>query len=460
MALADQLAAQGLPANLLAERSVLGAILLEGHLYFHAAELLSPDDFHLEAHRKIFRAIRELAQTSTPVDFITLGEALERSHDLESVGGHAYLTTLTDGLPRGVNLEHYARIVKDRAVERQCLAAANEVSQSVLAGAPGAEVLELAQRLFFAIASGRVQDRPSSVGELTGPVLEKLDALHGQEISGLRTGFTELDQLTAGLQPADLIIVAGRPSMGKTSFAMNIVENAALKFGKTAAIFSLEMSKVQLVLRMLCSTARVNAHKLRTGFLGRADIAALTEAAGKLAQTGIYIDDSSGIDLPTLRAKCRRLAAELGARRPARTLDLVVVDYLQLMGSSGRVENRNLEISALSRGLKLLAKEINTPVVALSQLSRAPEQRTGNHEPILSDLRESGSIEQDADVVAFIYRDEVYHRESEDRGKAKIIVAKQRNGPIDSVMLAFLREFTRFENLDEGAGDVGLGARA
>ncbi|MGH9481394.1 MAG: replicative DNA helicase [Terriglobales bacterium] len=449
MALADQLALQGLPANLLAERSVLGAILLEGNLYYQAAELLVPDDFHLEAHRKIFRALRDLAQAATAVDYITLGEALERSHDLEAVGGHAYLTTLTDGLPRGLNLEHYARIVKDRAVERQCLSAANEVSQAVLSGASGGDALELAQRLFFAIASGRVQERLHSVSELTPAVLEKLDALRGQEISGLRTGFTELDQLTAGLQPADLIIVAGRPSMGKTSLAMNMVENAALKYGKTAAIFSLEMSKVQLVLRMLCSTARVNAHKLRTGFLGRDDIAALTAAAGQLAQAAIYIDDSSGIDLSTLRAKCRRLAAELATRRPARALDLVVVDYLQLMGSTGRVENRNLEISALSRGFKLLAKELNTPVVAISQLSRAPEQRTGSHEPILSDLRESGSIEQDADVVAFIYRDEVYHRDSEDRGKAKIIVAKQRNGPTDSVMLAFLREYTRFENLQE-----------
>ena len=452
MAIADQLSAQGLPANLLAERSVLGAILLEGHHYYSVAEILQPDDFHLETHRKIYRAIRELAQANAAIDFITLGEALERGHDLESVGGHVYLTTLTDGLPRGLNVEHYARIVKDRAIERRCLTAAQEVSQAVLAGGTGAEVLDLAQKLFFEIATDRVREGLIGVGELTGPVLEKLDKLRGQEISGLRTGFNELDHLTAGLQQGDLVIVAGRPSMGKTSFAMNMVENAGLKHGKTAAVFSLEMSKVQLVLRMLCSTASVNAHKLRTGFLSRDDITALTRAAGRLAQAAIYIDDTSGLDLATLRAKCRRLAAELAAQQPRRTLDLVVVDYLQLMGSTGRSENRNLEVSALSRGLKILAKELNAPVVVLSQLSRAPEQRTGNHEPILSDLRESGSIEQDADVVMFIYRDEVYHRESEDQGKAKIIVAKQRNGPIDNVMLAFLREYTRFENLAEGAG--------
>ncbi|MGH9393259.1 MAG: replicative DNA helicase [Terriglobales bacterium] len=453
MPLADQLSQTGLPQNLLAERSVLGAILLEGHYYYEVAEILQADDFHLEAHRKIYRAITAMAQANIAVDYISLGEALERSHDLEAAGGHVYLTSLTDGLPQGLNVDTYARIVKDRAVERQCLAAANEVTQTVLAGGTSSEVLELAQRLFFGIAADRVESGLTSVGALTPELLAKLDALHGQEISGLRTGFTKLDQLTAGFQPSDLVIVAGRPSSGKTSFALNVVENAALESGKTAAVFSLEMSKVQLVMRMLCSTAQVDAHKLRTGFLGREDIAKLTQAAGRLAQAPIYIDDSSGIDLPTVRAKCRRLAAELATQRPARTLDLVVVDYLQLMGSSGRAENRNLEVSALSRGLKILAKELKVPMLVLSQLSRAPEQRTGNHEPILSDLRESGSIEQDADVVAFIYRDEMYHRDSQEQGQARVIVAKQRNGPTDTVMLAFLKACTRFENLAEDVGE-------
>jgi replicative DNA helicase len=453
MAISDQLSAQGLPANLLAERSLLGAILLDGFHYYETAELLDPDDFHLDSHRKIYRAIRELAQANVAVDFITLGEALDRTRDLEAVGGHVYLTTLTDGLPRGVNALHYARIIKEHAIERQCLAAANEVTQAVLAGEGGPAVLELAQQRFFSIAASREQQGLTSIGAMTGDVLEKLDKLRGAEISGLATGFKELDQLTAGLQAADLIIVAGRPSMGKTAFAMNVVEHAALAGGRNVAVFSLEMSKVQLVLRMLCSTARVNAHKLRTGFLGREDIAKLTAAAGRLAQAGIYIDDSSGTDLTAIRAKCRRLAAEMATQQPPRTLDLVVVDYLQLMGSSGKAENRNLEVSAMSRGLKLLAKELNTPVVVLSQLSRAPEQRPGSHEPILSDLRESGAIEQDADLVLFIYRHEVYHPDdAEEKGKAKIIVAKQRNGPIDALKLAFLHDYTRFENL---AGEYG-----
>lgn len=449
MALADTLATQGLPANLLAERSVLGAILLDGFNYHQAAEILRPDDFHLDRHRRIFRAVQELAQTNTAIDFITLGDALERTHDLEAVGGHAYLTTLTDGLPRTINIEHYARIVKDRAILRQCLSATNEIMQSVLAGGESAEVLNLAQKLIFEIAQDRVQEGLTNVGELTGPILEKLDALHGQEITGLKTGYPELDDLTSGLQPADLVIIAGRPSMGKTSFAMNIVENVAIQFGGAAAVFSLEMSKIQLAMRMMASNAHVNARHLRGGFLGRDEVSSLTAAAARLAQAAIYIDDSSGIDLPTLRAKSRRLAAQLASETPPRKLDLVVIDYLQLMGSSGRAENRNLEISALSRGLKMLAKELNAPVIALSQLSRAPEQRTGSHRPMLSDLRESGSIEQDADVVAFLYRDEYYHPETEDKGIAEVIIAKQRNGPIDTVKLAFLRDFTRFENLSD-----------
>lgn len=451
MALADLLSERGLPQNQLAERSVLGAILLENFTYYQVADQLKPDDFHLDAHGKIYRAMRELAQKNIAIDFITLADALERAHELEAVGGHAYLVTLTDGLPRGSNIEHYAAIVKDRAVQRRCLSAANEVLQAVLAGSDSTEVLDLAQKRFFEIAEDRVEEGLTSVGDLTGAVLEKLDALHGQDISGLRTGFKLFDELTAGLQPGDLIIIAGRPSMGKTSFAMNIVENAALKYGKTAAVFSLEMSKVQLVLRMLCSTGMVNGHKLRGNFLGKEDLAKLTRAAAELAQAHVFIDDNSGIDLPSIRAKCRRLAAALAARTPPQALDLVVIDYLQLMGSSGRAENRNLEISAISRGLKMLAKELRAPVIAISQLSRGPDQRPGNHEPILSDLRESGSIEQDADLVAFVYREEMYRKEDPElKGKAKIIVAKQRNGPIDDVMLAFLRDNTRFVDLAEG----------
>lgn len=443
MGISDVLSEKGLPANVLAERSVLGAVLMDGAAFNHAAEVLRPEDFHLDSHRKIFRAMRELSQANRAIDFITLGEALERTSELEMVGGHAYLISLTDGLPRSVNVEHYARIVKDRSLLRQLLGVANEIATECLAGTEeSASILERAQKLIFDVAEERVKEGLTSVAEITGPLLERIDAMHGQEITGLKTGFNALDQLTAGMHPADLIIIAARPSMGKTSFSMNIVENVCLAGDKTAAVFSLEMSKVQLVLRMLCSTARVNAHRMRMGFLDRDDIERLTEAAARLAQTKIYIDDTAGIDITTLRAKCRRLKAE-------HNLDLVMIDYLQLMGSTSRMENRNLEISAISRGLKGLAKELNVPVIALSQLSRASEQRKGEHRPILSDLRESGSIEQDADVVAFIYRDEVYNRDSEDKGKAEIIVAKQRNGPTDTVKLAFLRDFTRFENLAE-----------
>lgn len=443
MGISEVLSEKGLPANVLAERSVLGAVLMDGAAFNHAAEVLRPEDFHLDSHRKIYRAMRELSQVNRAIDFITLGEALERTSELEMVGGHAYLISLTDGLPRSVNVEHYARIVKDRSLLRQLLAVANEIATECLAGTEeSASILDRAQKLIFDVAEERVKEGLTSVAEITGPLLDRLDAMHGQEITGLKTGFHALDQLTAGMHPADLIIIAARPSMGKTSLSMNIVENVCLAENKTAAVFSLEMSKVQLVLRMLCSTARVNAHRMRMGFLDRDDIERLTEAAARLAQTSVYIDDTAGIDITTLRAKCRRLKAERG-------LDLVMIDYMQLMGSTSRVENRNLEISAISRGLKGLAKELNVPVIALSQLSRASEQRKGEHRPILSDLRESGSIEQDADVVAFIYRDEVYNRDSEDKGKAEIIVAKQRNGPTDTVKLAFLRDFTRFESLAE-----------
>jgi replicative DNA helicase len=441
MAVAELISEKGLPSNILAERSVLGAILLDGMAFNYAAEILRPEDFYLDSHRKIFTACRDLSHEGRAIDYVTLGDLLERREELDSAGGLGYLATLTEGLPRSVNVEHYARIVKDRAIQRQLLTAANQISADIASGLEeSASLLDKAQKLIFEIAEDRVKEGLTSIGEITGPLLARIDTLHGQEITGLKTGFKDLDQLTAGLQAADLIILAARPSMGKTSLAMNIVENAALKFVKKVAVFSLEMSKVQLVLRMLCSTARVDAHRMRMGFLNRDDIDRLTAAAAQLSDAPVYIDDTAGIDIMTVRAKCRRLKAERG-------LDLVVLDYLQLMGSTMRFENRNLEISAISRGLKSLAKELNAPVVALSQLSRASETRKGDHRPILSDLRESGSIEQDADVVAFIYRDEVYNRETEKKGIAEIIVAKQRNGPTDSIELAFLREFTRFENL-------------
>ncbi|MGH9506262.1 MAG: replicative DNA helicase [Terriglobales bacterium] len=448
MSTADLLTEKGLPAHFLAERSVLGAVLLDGMAFNYAAEILAAEDFHAESHRVIFRAMAELSAANRPVDFITLGEVLERLGKLEAIGGHAYLVTLTEGLPRSANVEHYARIVKDRAIRRRLLGAAQTITESCLTGSgESAEILEVAEQLIFQIAEDRVKEGLTGIGEITGPLLARLDAMHGQEMTGLRTGYDQFDKNTAGLQPGELVVLAARPSMGKTAFAMNIAENVALGQKKVVAVFSLEMSKVQLVLRMLCSVARVNNHYLRMGFLGRAEIEKLTLAAARLAQAPVFIDETSGIDVVAIRSKCRRLKKEHG-------LDLVIVDYLQLMGSSGRFENRNLEIGAMSRALKALAKELNSPVIALSQLSRAPEQRKGDRRPILSDLRESGAIEQDADLVAFVHRDEMYDPGNPElQGKAEIIIGKQRNGPLGTVRLAFLRDFTRFENLAEGEAE-------
>ena len=444
MALAEVLTEKGLPAHLLAERSVLGAVLLDGLAFSYAAEILHDSDFHLDTHRRIFKAMSVLSESNRAIDIVTLGDQLERDGQLEAVGGQEFLFALTEGLPRSINIEHYARIVKDRSILRQLLSASQSISAQCLSGGSSAAALDEAQRQIFAIADERVQQGLSSVGEITPDLLHRLDKMHGQEITGLRTGYRDFDQITAGLHAADLVIIAARPSMGKTALAMNIAENVALREHKTVAVFSLEMSKVQLVLRMLCSTARVNNHRLRLGFLDRDNIESLTDAAARLSEAPIFIDDTSAIDLLELRAKCRRLKAERKA------LDLVVIDYLQLMGTEAnkKAENRNLEISAISRGLKALAKELQAPVIALSQLSRAPEQRPGrSREPMLSDLRESGSIEQDADLVAFIYRDEMYNRDSEHKGVADIIIAKQRNGPTDRIRLAFLHQYTRFENL-------------
>lgn len=458
MAVAELLDQKGLPAHLLAERSVLGAILLDHVAFHYAAEILSAQDFHLDSHARVFSAMTALSQTNRAIDFITLGDQLERSGQLEAVGGHAFLFALTEGLPRSVNVEHYARIVKDRSLLRQLIGAAQAISEMALAGSEeSAEVLDQAEKLIFEIATERVREGLTGVSEIAGPLIRKLDEMHGNNIPGLATGYSDFDAMTAGLQPAELIVLAARPSMGKTAFAMNIAENVAMKDGKTVAIFSLEMANVQLVLRLLCSVASVDNHRLRMGRLDARTVRSLTEAMGQLAQAPIFIDDSSGIDLLTLRSKCRRLKAERGA------LDLVIIDYLQLMtagkGPGGRAENRNQEISHLSRGLKALAKELNVPVIALSQLSRAPEQRPGkSREPLLSDLRESGSIEQDADLVAFIYREEMYNKDLDEseKGKAEIIIAKQRNGPTGRIRMAFRRQFTRFETLSETEMPPGM----
>jgi replicative DNA helicase len=442
---------RGLPASADAERAILGAILLDNTAYSQAAEHLQAEDFSLDSHRRIYLRMMELAEVGRAIDFVTLTEQLGQHKEIESVGGVAYVTSLTDGLPRVKNIEQYVRIVKDKALLRGLIhAATNAIQQAYEQEAPATEVLDAAESAIFQIAQNRMGQGFVSVPEIVKGSFGSIDKLYeqGQRITGLETHFTGLDALTSGLQKSDLIIIAARPSMGKTAFAINIAENAAVIDKKIVGVFSLEMSRESLLLRMLCSQSLVDSHKLRTGFLGRDDYGKLVRGLAALLEAPIFIDDTPGISISEMRAKCRRLQQAQGR------LDLVIVDYLQLisgvpLGAAGRrYENRTQEVSAISRGLKAMAKELRCPVVALSQLSRAPETRTGNNRPQLSDLRESGSIEQDADVVAFIFREEVYKRDDPDLdGKAELIIAKQRNGPTDTVRLAFLKAQTRFANV-------------
>ena len=441
---------RGLPASPEAERSILGAILLDNTLQNEALSTLKSDHFFLDAHRRIYARICDLSESNRPIDIVTLTEELLRYKELEAVGGAGYLASLTDGVPRRSSLEHYVRIVRDKAMLRSLIHASNSViAQALEQTTSAAEVIDAAESSLFNIAEERsgqqLTDIRTIAQESFGGDLDRLFQ-RGGRVTGLETYYSDLDEMTSGLQKSDLIIIAARPSMGKTAFAINIAENAAVQGGKAVAVFSLEMSKEALLNRMLCSQARVDAHKMRTGFLGRDDLGKLRGALDRLVQAPIFIDDTPGISLTELRAKARRKAMDRGG------LDLVVVDYLQLMSASApggrRYENRTQEVSAISRGLKAIAKELKIPVIALSQLSRAPETRGKDTEPKLSDLRESGSIEQDADIVMFIYRPEYYDRDNpEYEGKAKIIVAKQRNGPTDTIQLAFLKGSTRFETL-------------
>ena len=442
---------RGLPASPEAERSILGAILLDNSLQNEALSTLKSEHFFLDAHRRIYQRIVDLSESNRPIDLITLTEELLKNKELEAVGGAGYLASLTDGVPRRSSVEHYVRIVRDKAMLRNLIHAANGViSQALEQATTASEVIDAAESSIFNISEersgGQLTDIKSIAMESFGGDLDKLFQ-RGGRITGLETHYADLDELTSGLQPSDLIIIAARPSMGKTAFAVNIAENAAVQGGRSVAVFSLEMSKEALLNRMLCSQARVDGHKMRTGFLGREDIGKLRQALDKLIQAPVYIDDTPGISLTELRAKARRKKMDKDG------LDLIVVDYLQLMSATApggrRYENRTQEVSAISRGLKAIAKELKVPVIALSQLSRAPEQRGGkDQEPKLSDLRESGSIEQDADVVMFIYRPEYYDRNNPElEGKAKIIIAKQRNGPTDTIQLAFVKGSTRFETL-------------
>jgi len=434
------------PQNLEAEASVLGGILLENEAINRVLEIIAPADFYRESHRKIFRAMLELTDRSEPADLITLSELLNGKGELEAVGGSTYLATLADQVPTAANISHYARIIREKAILRQLINSATEIATRGFEEQGNVdEFLDAAEKVIFDIAEKKIKASFVSIGDMIKDTLKAVERLYERKelVTGVPTGFKDLDKLTAGLQPSELIIVAGRPSMGKTAFALNIASHAALNAGIGVAVFSLEMAREQLVLRMLCSEARVDNSKVRAGYLGERDFPKLANAAGKLHEALIYVDDTPAISVLELRAKTRRLIRDRDKK-----VGLVIVDYLQLMRGMGNASNREQEISEISRSLKALAKELRVPVIALSQLNRRVEDR-GDRRPMMADLRESGAIEQDADVIAFIYRDEVYNTKSSDKGIAEIIVAKQRNGPIGTVNLAFLNEYTRFEDLAE-----------
>lgn len=432
------------PQNLEAEVSVLGGILLENEALNKVLEIIQVGDFYREAHRKIFSGMVQLFERNEPVDLITLSEILKNNADLEAVGGLEYLNSLVNSVPTAANISYYANIIKEKALLRKLIQRATEIINEGYGNAGDVnEFLDRAERLIFEISEDRVRPSFFSIKDILKSSFKTIEKLYEkrQLITGVPTGFTKLDELTSGLQPSDLIIVAGRPSMGKTTFALNIVQHAAIDAGITTAIFSLEMAKEQLSLRLLCSKAKVDAHRLRGGFLSESDWPKLTRAAGQLSEAPIFIDDTPSISALEMRAKARRLKAE-------HNLGLIVVDYLQLMRGRSDSDTREQEISDISRSLKALAKELNIPVMALSQLNRRVEDR-GDKRPQLADLRESGAIEQDADVIIFLYRDEVYNRgeDNPNKGKAEIIIGKQRNGPTDKFDLAFIDKYTCFENL-------------
>ena len=439
------------PASLHAERTILGAMLVEPLAIVDATMLLKADDFSLDSHRKLYEAILRISETGYAVDDITVCEELSRQKQLDAVGGRAWVASLSEGLPRKLSIESYVRIVRDKSLMRQLMSVCDHgMMEAADQSLEALDVLNQVESRLMEISEHAITGGFSGISDIVRDSFGSIDKLfeQGREVTGLRTHYTDLDSKTSGLQASELIIIAARPSMGKTAFAINIAQNAAVHDGKVVAVFSLEMSKESLLRRMLAGEALVNARNLQQGFLSSADKGKLHKALERLIESKLFVDDTPGITLAEMRAKARRLKQQEGR------LDLIVIDYLQLMtGSVGaaqkKFENRTQEVSAVSRGLKALAKEMKVPVVALSQLSRGSEQRTGDKKPLLSDLRESGSIEQDADVVCFIHREEYYDRENEDlKGKAEIIIAKQRNGPTGSVQLAYISDYTRFENLD------------
>jgi replicative DNA helicase len=441
----EQYLEKPLPSSEESERVILGAVLLDNAVIAQAVEHLKPEDFYSPLNRRVFGAMIALFEKQSSIDPILIGEELKKEGSLDSIGGVATITNLTFGLPHFSNVEEYIRVVRDKSMLRQLVRTCNTITGDALAEEDDAEiVLDRAEQQIFDLAEERTKESFTRIEPVAERVLARVKeyqesgVTHG--ITGLSTGFTQLDELTSGLQRTDLVIVAGRPAMGKTAFCLTVAQNAALRSDAVVALFSLEMSKEQLVTRMLASEAHINAHRFRTGHLMGTEWERLATAIGTLSEAKIFIDDSPAISPLEIRAKARRLKAD------QKELDLIVIDYLQLMGAGGRrTENRQQEVSQISRELKALAKDMNVPVLALSQLSRAPEARNPPR-PLMSDLRESGSIEQDADVVAFIYREDYYKETEENRGLAELILAKQRNGPTGNVKLAFLKEFTRFEN--------------
>jgi len=429
------------PQNLEAEMAVLGAVMLENSALMKALEFLRPEDFYREAHRKIFNAMIDLFERDEAIDLVTLKEYLTKSGTLDAVGGQSYLAELASLVPTAANVRYHAKIVSEKALLRFLLLSSTEIAGKVYEDSSEAEeLLDFAERSIFKISDRRIKSTFANLKDVIKDSFKMIEDLYDKKeaITGVPSGFKDLDEMTTGFQKGDLIIIGGRPSMGKTAFALNIAQHVGVELKEPIAVFSLEMSKRQLAMRMLCSEAMVDSNSVRKGFIGKQDWHKLTSAAGKLAEAPIYIDDSSNINVLEMRAKARRLKMEHGG------VSLIVVDYMQLMQGRGSFERREQEISEISRSLKGLAKELDVPVIALSQLNRGVEMRNDKR-PSLADLRESGAIEQDADVILFLYRDEVYNRHDESqRGRAEVIISKQRNGPTGTIKMSFLNHCTKF----------------
>ncbi len=444
------------PHSIDAEQSILGGLLLDNQTWDKVSGKLCAEDFYRHEHRVLFEAVADLSRRDQPFDVITIAESLKTMGELLNVGGEGYLFELSNNIPSVANIAAYVEIVREKSVQRQLIAISNEIAEMAYHpdGRMVSELLDIAETKVFAIAEQTGGDGgPENIKDVLGKAIEKIDLLYHSDgdITGLATGFNDFDKMTSGLNPADLVIVAGRPSMGKTTFVMNLAENAAIQSGEPVLVFSMEMPSDSLAMRMISSLGRIDQHRVRSGKLKDEDWPRVTSAVNMLSEAKMFIDDTPGLSPAEMRARARRISKEHGK------VGLIVIDYLQLMQVPGfKVENRTAEISEISRSLKALAKELNVPVVALSQLNRSLEQRA-DRRPVMSDLRESGAIEQDADIIVFIYRDEVYNEDSPDKGIAEIIIGKQRNGPIGKVRLAFLGKYTRFEDLAfEGYSDEAM----